>query len=162
MDLKTFNPKLWSMLHLQIQQFIYHRSKLKHKLKKSIHAKLWPQSVTLTFEVGVQVLNSVYCLIIDTICAKYFEKPLNYEEVIDRTKNIPYNRLCSYLTSKCNFGGRDSCFPPGISSYYYDYLCKVYPLIYEKDWTQNKPYICVMSKSLKLWISTRSDTKYTL
>jgi hypothetical protein len=31
--------------------------------------------------------------LIVTICAKYFQNPLNYEEVIDRTQNIPYNRL---------------------------------------------------------------------
>jgi hypothetical protein len=47
----------------------------------------------------VQVLYMTYCLIIITINAKYFRNPLNYEEVIDeevidRTQNIPYNRLC--------------------------------------------------------------------
>jgi hypothetical protein len=40
-------------------------------------------------------------LIIETICAKYFQNPLNYEEVIDWTQNIPYNRLCKSLTILC-------------------------------------------------------------
>jgi hypothetical protein len=43
-------------------------------------------------EVGVQVLRMTYRLIIVTICAKYFQNPLNYEE--DLTQNIPYYRLC--------------------------------------------------------------------
>jgi hypothetical protein len=30
-----------------------------------------------------------YRLIIVTICAKYFQNPLNYEEVIDRPKMYP-------------------------------------------------------------------------
>jgi hypothetical protein len=42
----------------------------------------------------MQVLCMTYRLIIVTICAKYFQNPLNYEEVIDRTQNIPYYRLC--------------------------------------------------------------------
>jgi hypothetical protein len=70
--------------------------------------------MTLTLEVGVRVLCMTYRLIIATICAKYFQNPLNYEdifvsncfnwifrhtdipdapeEVIDRT-HIPYNSL---------------------------------------------------------------------
>jgi hypothetical protein len=64
--------------------------------------KLWtknipyyrPLSVTLTLEVGVQVLYLTYRLIIVTFYGKLFQNPLNYEEVLDRTQNIPYNRLC--------------------------------------------------------------------
>jgi hypothetical protein len=37
-----------------------------------------------------------YHLIIVTICAKYFQNPLIYEEVMDRTQNIPYNRLLTF------------------------------------------------------------------
>jgi hypothetical protein len=74
----------------------------------------------------MQVLCMRYRLIIVTICAKYFQNPLNYEEVIDQTQNIPYNRLCQSLTSKCDLGGKDPCFAPDISSYYRDYLCKVF------------------------------------
>jgi hypothetical protein len=37
---------------------------------------------------------SYYCLIIVTICAKYIQNPLIYEEVMYGTQNIPYNRLC--------------------------------------------------------------------
>jgi hypothetical protein len=59
-----------------------------------ICVNIWPPSVTLTLEVGVQVLYLTYCLMIVTICAKLFQNPLNYEEVLDRTQNIPYNRLC--------------------------------------------------------------------
>jgi hypothetical protein len=40
------------------------------------------------------VLHMTYHLIIVTICAKYFQNPLIYEEVMDGTQNIPYNRLC--------------------------------------------------------------------
>jgi hypothetical protein len=50
----------------------------------------------MTLEVGVQVLCMTYRLIIVTICAKYFQNPLIYEEVMDRTQNIPYNRLITF------------------------------------------------------------------
>jgi hypothetical protein len=78
--------------------------------------------VTLTLEVGVQVLCMTYRLINITICAKYFQNPFNNVEVIDQTQNIPYNRLCQSLTFKCDLGGRDPCFAPDISSYYCDNL----------------------------------------
>jgi hypothetical protein len=83
-------------------------------------------SVTLTLDVGVHVLRMTYRLIIVTFCAKYFQNPLNYKEVIDWTQNIPYNGLCSSLTSKCDLGGRDPCFVHDISSYYCNYLCQVF------------------------------------
>jgi hypothetical protein len=44
-------------------------------------------------KIRLQVLYWTYHLIIVTICAKLFQNPLNYEEVLDRTQNIPYNRL---------------------------------------------------------------------
>jgi hypothetical protein len=34
-----------------------------------------------------------YPLIIITICAKYFQYPFNYVEVIDQAQNIPYNNV---------------------------------------------------------------------
>jgi hypothetical protein len=46
----------------------------------------------LTLGVGVQVCLT-YRLIIVIFCAKYFQNPSNYEEVIDGTQNIPYNKL---------------------------------------------------------------------
>jgi hypothetical protein len=56
----------------------------------------------------MQVLRMTHCLIIVTICDMYFQIPLIYEKVMDRTQNIPYNRLCKSLTSKCDLalGGR--------------------------------------------------------
>jgi hypothetical protein len=97
--------------------------------------------VTLTFEVGVQVVCMTYRLINITICTKYFQNPLNYEEVIDRTQNIPYDRLCQSLTSKCDLGGRDPCFALDIIIIfkYCDYLCKVFLKSQVMDWTQNIP-----------------------
>jgi hypothetical protein len=53
-----------------------------------------PLRVTLTLEVGTHVLRMTYHFIIVTICVKYFQNPSIYEEVIDGTQNIPYNRLC--------------------------------------------------------------------
>jgi hypothetical protein len=50
--------------------------------------------VTLTLEVGTQVLCMTYHLIIVTICAEYFQNPFINEGVMDRTQNIPYIRLC--------------------------------------------------------------------
>jgi hypothetical protein len=44
--------------------------------------------VTLTLEVGMQVLRMTHPLIIVTICAKYFQNPLIYEKVMDWTQNI--------------------------------------------------------------------------
>jgi hypothetical protein len=44
------------------------------KYQSTDSVNLWPLSVTLTLEVGVQVLYLTYCLIIVTICAKYFLK----------------------------------------------------------------------------------------
>jgi hypothetical protein len=35
MDLRTFSPKLWSMLDLQMQQYFF-KNKMKHEIKKSI------------------------------------------------------------------------------------------------------------------------------
>jgi hypothetical protein len=58
------------------------------------YVNLWPLRVSLTFEVGTHVLRMTYHLIIVTDCAKYFQNPLIYEEVMDGTQNIPYNRLC--------------------------------------------------------------------
>jgi hypothetical protein len=56
----------------------------------------------------MQVFCMTHRLIIVTICAKYLQNPLIYEKVMDRTQNIPYNRICLSLTSKCdlNIGGR--------------------------------------------------------
>jgi hypothetical protein len=42
----------------------------------------------------VQVLYLTYRLIIVIICAKLFQNLLNYEEVLDRTQYIPFNRQC--------------------------------------------------------------------
>jgi hypothetical protein len=69
-----------------------------------------------------------YRLIIETICAKYFQIPLNYEEVLDWTQNKPYNRLCKFLTSTCDLdlGGRDTDDMHNISSNHFDYLCQVF------------------------------------
>jgi hypothetical protein len=52
-----------------------------------------PLSVTLTLEVEIPVLRMTHCLIIVTICANYFQNPLISEKVMNRTQNIPYNRL---------------------------------------------------------------------
>jgi hypothetical protein len=57
------------------------------------YVSLWPLRVTLTLEVGTHVLRMTYHLIIVTICAKYFQNPLIYEEVMDRTQNIPKYRI---------------------------------------------------------------------
>jgi hypothetical protein len=43
----------------------------------------------LTLEVGMQVLRMTHRLIIVTICAKYFQNPLIYEKVMDRTQKYP-------------------------------------------------------------------------
>jgi hypothetical protein len=37
--------------------------------------------------------------------------------------NIPYNRLCLFLTSKCDLDGRDAGVARDTLSYYSDYLC---------------------------------------
>jgi hypothetical protein len=87
-------------------------------------------------EVGIKC-DKTHRLI--NICAKYFQNPLNYEEVIDRTQNIPYNRQCQSLTSKCDLGGRDH-----VLRLIYHLISVIFfknPLMYEKvmDWTQNIP-----------------------
>jgi hypothetical protein len=50
-------------------------------------------SVTLTLKLGIQVLYMTHCLILVTICANLFKYPLIYEKDMERTQNIPYNRL---------------------------------------------------------------------
>jgi hypothetical protein len=50
----------------------------------------------------MQVLGMTHCLIIVTICGKYLQNPLIFEKVMDQTQNIPCNRLCESLTSKCD------------------------------------------------------------
>jgi hypothetical protein len=90
----------------------------------------------------VQVLCMTYHLINITICAKYFQNPLIYEEVMDGTQYILYNRLCQPLTSKCDLdlGGRCAGVVPDILSYYCDYLCLVISKTEEVlDQTQNIP-----------------------
>jgi hypothetical protein len=89
----------------------------------------------------MQVLYLTYRLIIVTICALLFQNP---EEVLDRTQNKPLNRLCCFLTSKCDHDlrGRDAGVAHDTLSYYSD--CGKYlqnPLIYEHvmDRTQNIP-----------------------
>jgi hypothetical protein len=69
-----------------------------------------------------------------------------YENVMNWTQNILYNRLCKSLTSKCDIDleGRGTGVLLDILSYYCDYLCQG------------------ISISLELWRSSRSDTKYTL
>jgi hypothetical protein len=67
------------------------------------------------FDLGVRGAGVVHDII--PICAKYFQNPFKYVEVIDQTQNIPYNRLCQSLTLKCALRGRDPCFAPDISSY---------------------------------------------
>jgi hypothetical protein len=49
-------------------------------------------------------ISSHYC---DYLC-QIIQNSLNYEEVLDRKQNMPYNRLCIALTSKCDLepGGR--------------------------------------------------------
>jgi hypothetical protein len=39
------------------------------------------------------LLHMAQRLIIVNICAKYLQNPFIYEEVIDRTQNIPFNKL---------------------------------------------------------------------
>jgi hypothetical protein len=58
------------------------------------YVNLWPLRVTLTLEVGAHALSMTYPIIIVTICSKYFQNPLIYEEIMDVKQNIPYNRLC--------------------------------------------------------------------
>jgi hypothetical protein len=99
-------------------------------------------SVTLTLEVGKQVLHMKYHLIIVTIYAKCIQNPLIYEEVIYWTQNILYNSICLPLTSKCdlNLGGRVDGVVFDISSYYCDNLCQVISQPAEVlDWTQSIP-----------------------
>jgi hypothetical protein len=50
------------------------------------YVNIWPLHVTLTLEEGARMLHMTYHLIIVTICAKYFQNPLNYKEVLDRTQ----------------------------------------------------------------------------
>jgi hypothetical protein len=66
------------------------------------YVNLWPPSVTFTFEVGDRLLCMTHRLIIVTICDKYLQNPSIYKNVMDRTRNIPCNRLCLSLTSKCD------------------------------------------------------------
>jgi hypothetical protein len=63
--------------------------------QKKYHVKLWPLSVTLALEVGMQVLRMTHRLIIVTFCDKYFQNPLIYEKSYGPdSKHIPFNRLC--------------------------------------------------------------------
>jgi hypothetical protein len=52
------------------------------------YVNLLPLSVTLTLEVGTQVLRMTYYLITVTICAKNIQNPLIYEEVMYGTQTI--------------------------------------------------------------------------
>jgi hypothetical protein len=77
MDLGTFSPKLWSMLDLQMQQKFIKEIKRNTEFKNlSCCFFCFDLSVTLTFDVGVQVLSYL---------CQVFSKSLNYEEVLDRT-----------------------------------------------------------------------------
>jgi hypothetical protein len=58
------------------------------------YVKCLPLSVTLTLEVGRQVLRIAHRLIKVTICGKCYQNPLIYKKIMDRTKYIPYVRLC--------------------------------------------------------------------
>jgi hypothetical protein len=73
------------------------------------------------------MLRMTYHLINVTICAKSFQNPLIYGEVMDGTQNIPNNRPYLPLTSKCDLdlGGRGTGVVLDISPYYSDYLCQV-------------------------------------
>jgi hypothetical protein len=48
----------------------------------------------IDLSVGDWLLHMTQRLIIDYICDKYLQNTFIYEEVIDRTQNIPNNRLC--------------------------------------------------------------------
>jgi hypothetical protein len=65
-----------------------------------------------------------------TICPKYFQNILIYEEVMDGKQNIPYNRLCKPLTSKCDIdlGGRGTGVVFDISSYCCNFLCLIFKI----------------------------------
>jgi hypothetical protein len=81
----------------------------------------------LTLEVGTQMLRMTFHLIIVTTVPSIFQNPLIYKEVMDRTQNIPNNRLCKHFTSKCDIDirGKDAVVVLDISSYYCDFLCQV-------------------------------------
>jgi hypothetical protein len=79
--------------------------------------------VTLTLEVGMEVLRMTHPLIIVTICAKYFQNPLKYEKVMARTQNIPYNRLLIFdLQCYLGLGGRRPIVAHDTSSHYCEQL----------------------------------------
>jgi hypothetical protein len=45
------------------------------------YVNILPLSVTLTLEVGMHLLRMTHCLIIVTICAKYFQNPWSMKKV---------------------------------------------------------------------------------
>jgi hypothetical protein len=65
--------------------------KIEHKIYPlTDYVNFYLLSITLTLEVGRQVLRMTHRLIIVTICAKYFKNPLIYDKNMDRTQNEPY------------------------------------------------------------------------
>jgi hypothetical protein len=55
---------------------------------------IWFPSVTLTLEVGDQLLRMAHHLIIVKNSGKYLQNPFKYKKVMDRTRHLPSNRQC--------------------------------------------------------------------
>jgi hypothetical protein len=104
--------------------------------------------MTLNLQVGVQVLLMTYHLIIVTICAKYFQNPLIYEEAIDLPINY-VNILPLSVTLKLEVGMQVLRMTHCLINVT---ICAKYfqnPLIYEK--ISGQTHIYPITYCVKLW-----------
>jgi hypothetical protein len=103
------------------------------------YVNLWPPSVTLTLEVGDQLLRMTHRLIIVNNCGKYLQNPFKDKKVMDLTRHIPSNRQCWPWMSKCDLdlGGRGLVVTHDTSSYN-KHLCQVISDSSDK-WQSNGP-----------------------
>jgi hypothetical protein len=115
----------WSMKKLLAGHKIYHITDF---------VNFWPPSVTLTLEVGDQLLRMTHCLIIVNNCGKYFQNPCKIKKVIRRTRHIPSNRQCWPWMSRYDLdpGCRGLVVAHGTSSYYNKHLCQVISNTFDK------------------------------
>jgi hypothetical protein len=128
-----------------------------HKIyPKTDYVNLWPPSLTLTLEVGDQLLRMTHRLIIVNNCGKYLQNPFKDKKVMDQTRLIPSNRQCWPWMSKCDLdlGGRGLVVAHDTSSYYNKHLCQVISDSFDK-WQSYGP-------DTKVWRTDRRTFQHFL
>jgi hypothetical protein len=119
------------------------------------YVDLWPPSVTLTLEVGDQLLRMTHHLIIVNNCGKHLQNPFKDKKVMDRTWHIPSNRQCWHWMSKCYLdpGGMGLVVVHETSSYYNKHFCQVISDSFDK-WQS-------YGTAMKVWWTGRRMDRWT-